>query len=285
MVAKTQQNINQNEFSHVVLTRFNVAIGYASAERGIESPWLEERLALFEQYCLPSVSSNRQRTEFEWLVFCNAASPAWFKEKMASLNRFFTAVYIEGICTDDVIAQKVTESGHITKPYLITTRIDNDDSISGEHLFRVQNAFRQQRREFVVFPFGLQLYRGHLYQVIWPDNPFLSLIEKVPEGGRITTVFCVPHTNVYSAGRVQKQWCRPQWMQVIHGNNVGNSLRGWPMIRSRNHPGFDVRWPESADADSLLGRAGFTWSYLWNRGRRMSARLMRRATGTASQQP
>jgi Putative rhamnosyl transferase len=260
------------DFTHIVLTRFNVAVEYASSTRGIESQWLHERLALFMRYCLPAVG-GQEDAHFHWLVFCNAASPDWFKEKMAGFAESFTTVYVDGISNDAIIAKKVMESGYVTAPYLITTRIDNDDSISRRHLCLVQSAFRRQQREFLVFPFGLQSFRGHLYQVYWANNPFLSLIEKVCENGEITTVLCVPHTDVRQAGKVRNLWGPAHWLQVLHESNVGNSLRGWPTIQSRFHPNFDVDWPRDLPADTFYRRICFYLCYVCNRGRRVFGRV------------
>ncbi|HEY3988561.1 MAG TPA: glycosyltransferase [Acidobacteriaceae bacterium] len=273
------QRTSSNEFTHIVLTRFNVAIGYASAGKGIESSWLEERLALFMQYCFPTVS-RQQGVAHRWVVLCNALSPEWFKEKMASLAGL-TPVYVSGVATDEIIAQKVRETGLVTTPYLITTRIDNDDSLSRSHLYFVQRAFLRQQREFLVFPIGLQSFRGHLYQTYWPDNPFLSLIEKVRDDGSFTTVFCVPHTDVHTAGKVRRLWHSPQWLQVIHGNNVGNTLQAWPRIRSRAHPNFDLAWPQDVPADTFPQRANFALTQVRNRALRVLGRLKARAVGGA----
>ena len=277
-VSLTQRTDPKHEFTHIVLTRFNVEVEYAAPARGIDSQWLQERLALFTQYCLPAVA-GQQDADFKWLVFCNAASPEWFKEEMGSFAEYFTAIYLEGVSTDQIIAKKVRESGYVTAPYLITTRIDNDDAMAKSHLALVQAAFRRQHRQFLLFPWGLQSFRGYLYQVYWTANPFLSLIERVPLGGEITTVLCAPHTEVRRSGNVCKLWRTAQWLQVIHGDNVGNSLRGWPATSSRSHSNFDVEWPQEVSADRLSRRLGFFLSYVFNRACRVLGRLSQKAEG------
>src|SRR5277367_1153292 len=102
-----------DKFTHIVLTRFNVVTTFAPASRGIEEAWLKDRVALFMRYCFPSIA-NQEGATFRWLVFCNAYSPAWFKEHMAGLAEFLTPVYVEGLATNEVFAQKVKESGYVT---------------------------------------------------------------------------------------------------------------------------------------------------------------------------
>jgi Putative rhamnosyl transferase len=234
------------KLTHLLLTRFNTEVGFAPSAKRLETDWLTARLALFQRYCLPSVASQTD-AEFRWLVFFDAASPKWFKDKISTFQPFMTPVYVSGRATDEVIADKVLQTGLVTSPYLITTRLDNDDAISTGHLASVQRAFRGQEREFVTFPFGLQSFRNHLYNVYWPSNPFISLIEKVDDIGQVTTVFCVAHDRLSDKHRLRKIWRSPQWLQILHDSNLGNSLRGWPRLSSRYHPGFNVMWPEPSD--------------------------------------
>ena len=240
-------------FTHIVLTRFNVVTSYAPSARGIEEAWLRDRVALFMTYCLPSIREQKG-AQFHWLVFCNADSPSWFKEHMASLAKFLTPIYIKGLATDEVIARKVKESGYVTTPYLITTRVDNDDALSRDHLAMVQRAFRQQEWQFVLFPLGLQLFRGHLYGICWLDNPFFSLIEKVKKSGDFSTVLCCRHGDIYKTGPVLRLWRTSQWLEVIHSKNVSNTLGGWPKLFSRAHAGFPSLPTEGVSDDTFIER-------------------------------
>jgi hypothetical protein len=273
-IGNNKQHRPTKEFTHLVLTRFNVDTPFAPSGKGVESIWLRSRLELFLRYCYPSVT-RQAGVEFRWLIFCNALSPGWFKKEMAQLNEVVNPVFVEGLATDEVVRQKVMEAGVVNTPYLITTRIDNDDAISRRHLWHVQRAFRRQERAFIAFPFGLQLFRGHLYSVYDPYNPFLSLIERVNDDGRVTTVFCVPHTKVCTAGKVRELWKSPQWLQVLHSQNVGNSFTGWPRLRSRVHSAFDLSWPDDCSRDNFFQRV--KWSMLGPVGRvgRFVARTVR----------
>lgn len=263
------------DFTHLLLTRFNTAIAFAPSPMRLDTEWLTSRLALFEQYCLSSVKAQ-QNASFRWLVFFDAASPAWFRERIRSLATIFTPVYIEGGATDEVIAASVAATGLVSTPYLITTRLDNDDAIGKNHLALVQKAFCQQKRQFVAFPFGLQSYRGHLYNMYWPSNPFLSLIEAVSPERRFTTVFCVPHNLVRQAGAVRSIVRTPQWLQVVHGANVVNVLGGWPRLKSQSHPDFDVVWPDATGGDSLPARALFSARAFYKRASKLGKRPLRR---------
>ncbi len=243
-------------FTHLVLTRFNTAVGYAPSSRRLESGWLRSRLELFEQYCLPSMAAQRE-ARFRWIVFCDMHSPDWFREKMASFQPLVTPFYVDGWLTDERIGSSIAEAKLVQTPYLITTRLDNDDALASGHLTAVQGAFREQEREFVEFPVGIQSFRGHLYTVFWLSNPFLSLIERVGQGNQFTTVCCVRHDQVRSAGKIRSLVRTPQWLQLLHEDNLGNTLRGWPRLKSHTHPDFEVLWPLTKASDSLSQRVMF----------------------------
>lgn len=262
------------ELTHLLLTRFNTAMAFAPSAKRLETNWLRARLALFEQYCLPSVA-GQTGTEFTWLIFFDAASPEWFKEKISTFEPLVKPIYIEGPATDEVIARKVRQTGLISSPYLLTTRLDNDDAISKDHLASTRRAFRKRDREFITFPFGIQSFHGHLYNVYWPSNPFLSLIEKVRDNGEFTTVFCVAHDHVgdKDKNKVRKVLRAPQWLQVLHDSNVGNVLRGWPRLCSRFHPRFNVIWPEQGGPDSVGSRVRFSMGAYGARADRLMKKL------------
>ena len=82
-----------HEFTHLVLTRFNTAVGYAPSAKRLDSAWLRTRLAMFERYCLPSMAAQRGAA-FQWIVFCDAKSPEWFREQ----NDIFRAPSKNDLC-------------------------------------------------------------------------------------------------------------------------------------------------------------------------------------------
>ncbi len=251
-------------FTHVLLTRFNVATTYADPRRGIEEQWLRHRVNLFMKYCWPSIEAQQER-RFHWLIFCNAESPSWFKEQMERLSAGCTAVYVEGLIHNGVYGRAIQERGLANAPYLITTRLDNDDALSSNYVRDVQQAFLPRSQEFVLFPLGLQLYREHLYGLCWMDNPFYSMIEAVPAGGELKTVLCCRHGDIYQTAPVRRLWTSSKWIEVIHEMNVSNSLRGWPRLTSRKHRNFPMLSIEGVPADSM-----------WNRVDHASGRLRRK---------
>jgi Putative rhamnosyl transferase len=262
----------RGEFTHLLITRFNTVTDYAPSPKRLEGDWLRQRFDLFERYCLPSVKAQ-VGAAFTWLVLFDAASPTWVKGRVAGYGSILQPIYLSGPVTDDTIAKVVKSTGYISAKYLITTRLDNDDAIASDHVVSIQKAFNYQRRQFLAFPLGLQLYRGSLYHVYWRSNPFLSLIERVGEGLSVTTVCCVRHDRVAQLEQIRYLNRSPQWLQVLHTSNLGNALRGWPKLRAASHPGFAVQWEEGVAHDSLSRRIAASASSYRKRLRRASERI------------
>lgn len=260
------------DFTHLLITRFNTAIDHEFAHRGLETDWLMQRLALFEKYCLPSVKAQAG-VAFKWVVLFDAASPAWVRERVAEYGSIFQPIYISGIATDEKIANVVKMTGYVSAQYLITTRLDNDDALASNHLASVQKAFKYQARQFIAFPFGLQLYRGSLYHVYWRSNPFLSLIERVGKDSEFTTVCCVRHDRVAQLEKVRYLGRSPEWMQVLHTSNLGNTLRGWPRLGAAYHPNFAIEWDKSVPRDRLSRRIAVSAGGYLQVLRRVSGRM------------
>jgi hypothetical protein len=185
-----------------------------------------------------------------------------------------STIYIDGPATDEVIAQSVAATGLVSTPYLITTRLDNDDAIGKDHLRLVQGAFKQQDREFLLFPFGLQSYRGRLYNCYWKSNPFLSLVERTKGNSSFTTVMCVEHNRVRTAGKVHEIISTPQWLQVIHGANLLNTLRGWPRFSGRTPSAFTIPLLNEGP-DTIASQLKYSAASFATRGRRLWEKIVK----------
>jgi hypothetical protein len=203
--------------SHVLLTRFNTRIDDNTPP---PEAWLRSRLELFDQYGLPSVTQQDVRPDL-WLIFCDASSPAWFREVFPNRLPFWAEpVWLDRPFSTDSAAAAV--AARIGTPWVITTRMDNDDCIARNYLGAVRNAFASSR-EFINFTAGLQYQGGRLYQRIDPSNAFVSLAE--PTVG-LTTVFIDRHDRVANHGPVRQVKAPSMWIQIVHGENLANSVHG-----------------------------------------------------------
>ena len=111
----------------------------------------------------------------------------------------------------------------------ITTRLDNDDALHPRLVEQVQELARthmasmdKTRGFFISFPIGCSERKGDFYVRREPDNSFMSLVSS-PDCAN--TVMAGPKGVPVIFKNI-----RPMWCQVIHEDNVSESLRGvyWP---------------------------------------------------------
>jgi len=120
------------------------------------------------------------------------------------------------------------------KPYLITTRFDNDDCLHREAVDNIQGHFHGQDYEVLNFSKGYCLQIEpvmRLSSYIYPKGPFVSIIRNLllsredKKKYNVRGVFG-SHTRFVSEGPVTQIDDKYYWVQVIHDTNLQNTLRG-----------------------------------------------------------
>ena len=246
------------QFNHFFLTKFNVR-SFKDLRPGCQPEWLEKRFKLFDQYCFPSVSSQSNQN-FQWLVFFDVDTPEPFKQKIAEYaNKWknFVPVYLDcplpyGEFPDEVRAV-VRNYIPADCEYLITTWLDNDDAIHKDYVQMIQDNFAQQDGETLNFFFGYQLAEGKLYFDFELANHFISLIEKYnPES--FNTCLCRPHKELYEVCKsAQKVFCKPAWIEVVHGSNYMNVYRrGFRVPTGKILDDFSIKTEQPSDGEKTI---------------------------------
>lgn len=207
----------------------------------LSEQWLESRWPVFLQFTLPSVLGQAVGPD-GWLVFCDAASPEWFREEIEStLQPYgFHAIWLDKPFSPAVVSDAVATRARSGAPYLITTRLDNDDALAREFVATVHTYFAGQESQFVNFTYGLQLHGSRVYHRADPANAFASLIER-RSMLRPRTVFVDQHPRLGQHGPLAQVRSPPMWLQVVHGSNVANEVRGVRARPSILEIRFDVR--------------------------------------------
>ncbi|WP_267276970.1 glycosyltransferase [Arthrobacter sp. CDRTa11] len=215
--------IANGKAAHFVLTRFNVRSFYHTGEPSEE--WLRSRLDLFRTYCLPTLSKQNVDS-FTWLVFFDDQSPEWFQREVArDAPGNFEAVYVHGSFSAETVSQAI--AARTSAPYILTTRVDNDDAVSRDFVRVIQSCFDCQDFEFINLVSGAQYAAKRAYLRPYTKNPFLSLLEASCLESPPQTVFLEHHYRVDERGPVRNVRTRhPMWLQVIHGGNVLNEIVG-----------------------------------------------------------
>jgi hypothetical protein len=215
----TAEQTRKPDFEHFLLTRFNTRHEHRASDE-----WLLHRIVYFERMCRHSVV-NQSTTNFRWLIYFDAERDDWFQKEVDRLSEgVFEPVWIDGPLTPEKAALPVQE--RTTADWVITTRVDNDDALARDFIESVQAQFNQQDYEFINFQSGLQMSDdGELYHRADPSGPFISLIERRTDKP-LRGVYVGRHDRISDYGPIRQVVAHPMWLQMVHGLNLGNALRG-----------------------------------------------------------
>lgn len=208
---------------HVLLTRFNLPS--AGVERSIRDRegWLANRVELFDRYCAPSVRAQGN-LNFSWIIYFDPESPPWLKERVrryASAG-LFTPIYRSAVSREELLADiRSVVSGH--GPALLTTNLDNDDALATDFVERIQTLGGVVERTAVFFTVGLITSPSGVYRRVDRDNAFCSVIEPWDAPA---TCWADWHMLLRRSMPVIELRGQPAWLQVVHGENVSNRVRG-----------------------------------------------------------
>ena len=220
-------------FSHYLITRFNLKNPKWDVTKNNETlltdEWLEHRLWLFENFCLPSVVAQTSKN-FNWLIYFDTTTPPAYREKIESLVNGHTNIrlfYIEGMPAFQSEIAKLIAAEASESPYLITSRIDNDDCIHKDFIATVQANFKQQDYMAIdvikgytmqIKPVVMLGKKEHIF------NPFISLIEK---NENPKTVWLNDHNHWKKETRITQVTDKRLWLSIIHEKNKVNEFDGY----------------------------------------------------------
>lgn len=224
-------------FQHYILTRFNLrATDWTvtkNKEKVLTEEWLKERFDLFENFCFSSVK-NQSNQNFKWLVFFDVNTPESYKIKVEEFRKSYENFYpffIDGMPNflPEIIKNiKLLD----TEKYIITSRLDNDDSIHEDYVEAIQSYFDKQNHLAIDLIDGYTLQIGekirlgfqkHLY------NPFISLIEKKEDDFK-TVWFRSRHGSWKYEKNIIRVKDKRLWLGIIHSKNKVNKFEGYGRV-------------------------------------------------------
>ena len=216
-----------DKVKHFLLTRFNVAAPGREQAIRLRPGWLAGRFDLFRKYCLPSVA-DQTRQDFEWLVFFDDQTPEEYRRVISELQTAypFRAEFTAFFEMDKIVPQLVSASEDAD--WLLTTRLDSDDILAIDHMARLREALSPARPRVINFSEGAILSiadaQPRLFRVRDDANPFASLIEAMGPGVR--TIWGEKHVDIERLAPLAQVGGAPAWMQLVHGSNVSNRIKG-----------------------------------------------------------
>jgi GT2 family glycosyltransferase len=208
---------------HVICTRFNLPTAGPESLLRAQDDWLVNRMDLFERYTVPSVRGQSVR-DFHWLVYLDPASPAWVRQRLQPLvdEGLVTPRYRESVVWQDVAADARDITG-ARGDVLLTTNLDNDDALARDFVARLQRLAVAHPGSALFLRTGLVLRGDALFLRHDANNAFCSVSEPWQ---RPVTAWRDWHTLLGEHLPVASVDGDPGWLQVVHGQNVSNRVRG-----------------------------------------------------------
>ncbi|MEL6124767.1 MAG: glycosyltransferase [Pseudomonadota bacterium] len=213
-------------FVHVIQTRFNLATPGRESDLRNRPGWLEERFALFERYCLPSVAGQTHR-DFHWIIYFDKDTPQDFKARIEDLRHRGPFIpYYTGLFPASGWPRSIRETISEPADWLLTTRLDNDDALALDYVGRLHSAIRQGElaRQAYNFTTGYVMSETALYAHDHSHNAFFSWLEPWDEA--MITAPSIQHMALPEMAPVVQLPGDPAWLQIVHGSNVSNKVRG-----------------------------------------------------------
>lgn len=216
---------------HVFLTRFNLpSPGMESLIRAKDG-WLLDRVALFERYTLPSMA-GQTAPGLRWVVYFDPESPGWLKERIDdwTADGRLTALFAEEVSTERLLADlhritaRVRGADTEDERDLLTTNLDNDDGLAVDFAERLQTAERGSADCVAVWVVnGLITAPGGVFLRTDRRNAFASVRTS---WSAARTCWSEWHNLLGETMPVVELGGPPGWLQVVHGANVSNRVRG-----------------------------------------------------------
>lgn len=210
-------------FDHVILTRFNLPTSGVEGLIRARDGWLADRVELFETYTVPSIAAQTKTPV--WLVYFDPASPDWLLERLRPWREkgIFTALKRESVGPED-LRRDLLAHGRRQYDRLLTTNLDNDDGLAIDFCERLADSVTPRSLpEVIYWPAGLIRRDVDLYLRRDRRNAFPSVLETWESP---VTSWSEYHNEFPKVMSVNEVKAPPGWLQVVHGSNVSNRVRG-----------------------------------------------------------
>ena len=249
---------------HFILTRFNLPLWKYDKTNRIINPhvWLDERLNLFETYCLPSVA-GQSNNDFIWILLCDENTPVEYRDRIREYKNKCPQIELIQVEEEyawqfprifsEVVASFLEARGAKDGDICLTTQLDNDDVLQNDFVQTVQNHVSKNINSdilylsnttpvFISFDYGIQYFTemNMATRIKYPNNHFMTCFEFVKcinrEPKENDSKFAIGTCFGYGSHFLLEQeygMCvehivdkaKPMWCEVIHQENVDNDVK------------------------------------------------------------
>lgn len=235
------------KFTHYLVTRFNVSIPNWNRDKvgatTLDAPWMKHRIALFKTFCVPSIA-GQTNTDFKWLIYCDTHTSDLYVESIKSSTILIPRAELRFVSDFDAMKLDLKQliSSENT-PYVITSRVDNDDALGNTYIDTIQSNFIPEDRTVINLCGGVLYDLHRRILTMLPDmrfNHFGSLIEKKNNSGEFLTVMGYPHHNPPAGINVIDIKSKFAWLKIIHERNLNSRTIGVPIFSSSLASHFSI---------------------------------------------
>jgi Putative rhamnosyl transferase len=228
------------KFTHYLVTRFNVPVENWDKDKAgrptLDEPWMTHRLWLFRKYCVPTITGQICKN-FQWIIYCDIHTSFIKKTQIEESVRMIPGTMIRLVGHQGEMMSDLRKliSGAAT-PYVITTRLDNDDGLGQNLIQNVQEHFKEADKLL------LNPSSGILYDINEKvmtrmrnskRNHYTSLIEKNKNAEELLTVLGFPHDNPPAGVIIENMAGDRAWLKIIHEKNIKSQLKGRPVFAKK----------------------------------------------------
>ena len=197
-------------FKHFIFLRYNLKI----YDKPNAEEWMAERLELFKRFTLDGINKQTSKN-FTVLMAFDERTPN-IKEITDLLKVDFRVIHTDHL----TYMRKLRREAR----YLITTRLDNDDSWHECIIKDIQAEFMLKTEVIDFKGYQLDSNTGILYTNSrkYANSPFITLIEQWAD---VKTVHYDQHSNMILHFN-HKMIDKYRHCMIIHNNNVCNKITG-----------------------------------------------------------
>jgi len=249
-------------FFHVLITLFNVRYSLKSDLHGLEK-WTEERIPLFEKYCLPSLQAQTNQ-QFAWLIVLDPSTTKKQRKQLQEFQLKQPNIFFLDYPDWDTVEQPINEwiqSIGIDADYLITSRVDNDDILHEDFIATVQSECKRNPGEYLLnfmngYNMRIKKKKNLLFNYQSHTNPFMSLVEE--NNPKLNTIRRFNHNDwPQKFTRVNVTTPEPLWLQLVHGKNLLNTVLGKPELAPTTLEQFQLNSEQSSHRNA--------WRHYWEK--------------------
>lgn len=199
------------------------------------SEWMNNRIHLFKTFCVPSIVGQTNQN-FLWLCLFDKDTQSKYiheiDDMLKSMNNY-VPIFLssEESSAFPLLLKEVITCLKDDSPYLITTRVDNDDALNKSFIQTILDILDCQKESDVFYSFtcGLQYYTeaNIAVQLSYPRNHFPALICK--NSNKKKLIHHIMEYNHFYLQQcdfpfVQIKNLVPMWIETIHERNVDNDI-------------------------------------------------------------